>query len=187
MSQFEILFSLFGLVLGFSLVEILSGLVRATRNETRSASQLYLTCALGVLVSLDLITFWTVLYRSRDLLTVTTLILYAGFFITAVYYWAASLIFPAENERTADLDPHYMAVRRRVMGAVIFCNYGTYGGIWAASGRPPDPIDWVEIGIFTILFVGVIATKSKRASAAALTVTLAAYLTSAILRAAVTG
>jgi hypothetical protein len=182
-SNFEFVFSLFGLLLGFALVEVLSGFVRATRFWSReSNTELFLTCALALIVALDLITFWTVLFDAQRLLPTYTLALFVGFLVTAVYYWAASMIFPAE-ERPRNLDAHYFGIRRKVIGAILFCNYLTYSSIWAASGVAPAGTDVVEIGIFTLLCAGVFFARSWRTSAVALSLMVFAYLASAVLRA----
>jgi hypothetical protein len=182
-SNFEFVFSLFGLLLGFALVEVLSGFVRATRSWSReSNSELFLTCALGLIVAMDLITFWTVLFGAQRVLPTYTLALFIGFLVAAVYYWAASMIFPAE-ERPTDLDAHYFRIRRKVIGAILFCNYVTYSAISAASGTLPTIADLSEIAIFTLLCIGVILARSWRTSATALSLLILAYLASAVLRA----
>lgn len=183
MSTFEFVFSLFGLLLGFALVEVLSGLVRATSKPGHSARQLYLTSALGLLVALDLITFWTVLFWARETIPANTLTLYVGFAVSAVYYWAASMIFPDTAQPSVGLDAHYFAVRRRVIAAILLCNFATYSAIAAASGHLPDGVAITELSIFTLLLGLVMAAKSKRASATALTSVIVAYLAAAVIHA----
>jgi hypothetical protein len=181
MSAFEFAFSFFGLILGFTLVEVLSGLVRTTRGPHPSARRLYLTCGLGLFVCLDLITFWSVLFAAREFVPVNALALDLGFLITGVYYWAASMIFPDASE-AVDLDEHYFRVRRKVAGAVLFCNLAFFAAISAAMGRLPPVVGILEAATFDVLFVALILVRTKRLSAAVLTIILMSYLISAVLR-----
>jgi len=182
MSAFEFAFSFFGLILGFTLVEVLSGLVRTTRGPHPSASKLYLTCGLGLFVCLDLITFWSVLFAAREFVPVNAMTLNTGFLIAGVYYWAASMIFPEASAEAVDLDEHYFRVRRKVVGAVLFCNLAFFAAISAAMGRLPPVVGILEAAAFDALFVTLILVRTKRLSAAVLTVILLSYLLSAVLR-----
>ena len=57
MDAFNFAFSLFGLLLGFSLAEVLSGFARALKRG--SARKLgWLTTLLAIFVMLDLTSFW---------------------------------------------------------------------------------------------------------------------------------
>jgi hypothetical protein len=183
MSAFELAFSFFGLILGFALVEVLSGLVRATRERGKSR-HFYLVGALGLLVSLDLITYWSSLFGARDFLPANTLALYVGFVISAGYYWAASQIFPDRDEAEIDLDQHYFRVRRKVIGAILACNIALYVALTAALGRPVPLAGNIEIAGFMLLFVALVLVRTKRASAVLLTLTILAYLASAVARSA---
>jgi hypothetical protein len=183
MSTFEFAFSLFGLLLGFTLVEVLAGIVRTTRREGLAIRHLYLTVALGVFVALDLITYWTVLYASRDVVPGTTLALYVGFLISGVYYWAASMIFPDARDPQPDFDAHYFRVRRKVVGAVILCNLAMATSIIAAWGRLPPITGMVEFAAIFLLFAALMLARSKTANAVLLTLVILDYIGWAIWRA----
>jgi hypothetical protein len=182
MSTFEFVFSLFGLLLGFTLVEVLAGIVRTTRREGLATRHLYLTTALGVFVALDLITYWMVLWAARDVLPVSTLALYVGFLISGVYYWAASMIFPDAADQQPDLDAHYFRVRRKVVGAVIFCNLAMAASIITAMGRLPPIAGMVEFAVIFVLFAALLLVRSKAASAVLLTLVILDYIGWAIWR-----
>ena len=181
MTTFEFAFSLFGLLLGFTLVEVLAGIVRTTRSKGLATRQLYLTTALGVLVSLDLITFWTVLYAVRDSVPGHTLALYVGFLISGAYYWAASMIFPDAGKASADLDAHYFRVRRKVLGAVIGCNFAMIVSVTAILGRMPPFVGHVEFAFSMGLLIAVMLVRSKTLSAVLLTALILDYIGWAIL------
>jgi hypothetical protein len=182
MSAFDLAFSFFGLILGLALVAVLSGLVRTTRDWQPSARHYYLTCALGLFVSLDLITYWSVLFASRDFLPGNTLSLYVGFFISGIYYWAASMVFPDQSQGPIDLDEHYFCVRRKVAVAVLSCNVALYAALSAALGRLAPPAQILELAVFAGLFLALILVRTKRANAIVLTLVIAAYLASAVFR-----
>ena len=68
MSVFEMVFNLVGLVLGFALVEVLSGLSRMLRLRGK-ARMGWLTPLLGIWVLADVATFWGIAWNFRDLMT----------------------------------------------------------------------------------------------------------------------
>lgn len=77
MSNFEFVFSLFGLLLGFSLVEVLGGLgrtlkaARPSRTPGGAATRIAvgsLTPMLGLVVMLDLVSFWKLAWNMRDVI-----------------------------------------------------------------------------------------------------------------------
>jgi hypothetical protein len=79
MSAFEFVFSLFGLLLGLSLAEVLGGLARVLKQ--RKEVQLgWLTPLLGLLVMLDLTSSWALAYAIRDAIPATFLALAMGMF-----------------------------------------------------------------------------------------------------------
>lgn len=182
MSTFEFAFSLFGLLLGFTLIEVLAGIVRTTRRVGLAMRSLYLTGALGLVVALDLITFWTVLFGARDFVPGSTLALYIGFIISGVYYWAASMIFPEAGDPPPDLDEHYFRVRRKVVGAVVVCNLALALSISAATGRFPRFLGLVEFAEFVLLLGALMWVRSKAANAVLLTIVLLNYIGWAIWR-----
>lgn len=125
MSAFEFVFSFFGLLLGFSLVEVLGGLARALAARVRPApgdvGQIrigWLTPLLGLYVMLDLVSFWGASWSARENLTVSGPIMLGGLFFAGAYYLAAHLVFPPDPRTEPDLDAHYFRVRHLVLGAV---------------------------------------------------------------------
>ncbi len=172
MTPFEFVFSLFGLLLGLSLTEVLGGFVRAVTAKARRLG--WLTPMLGTIVMLDLTTFWSVAWVVRDRIPPTLLALVIGLIVSGIYYFAASLVFPREMDGAADLDDHYMARRREVLGAVIGSNLVVFIALYGLLRLPLTPDSFIAEA-FAIPMAVAILSKSKRVNAAALAVTLLIY------------
>ncbi len=122
MSAFEFVFSLFGLLLGFSLAEVLGGLARTLEARLRLGQSYrvgWLTPLLALFVMLDLMTFWLSAWRLREGLAVSGATLTAGLAFAGSYYLAAHLVFPPRDVDAPDLDAHYFRVKRWVL-SILF-------------------------------------------------------------------
>ena len=121
MSAFEFVFSLFSLILGLALATGLGGLAKAlkVRHKIRIG---WLTTLLGLFVSLDLVTFWAYGWAMKEAIPPTFPALFYGFVTTALYFVAASCIFPDEPDEWADLDAHFFRQRRIVLGGTFIAN-----------------------------------------------------------------
>jgi hypothetical protein len=121
MSAAEFVFSLFGLLLGFSLVEVLSGLVKTLklRGQVRIG---WLTPLLGLFVTVDLTSFWNVAWQVRDRMPVNFAILLLGLAIGGIYYFSASMVFPDKPEEWPDFDAWTAKHKRQVMSGVLAAN-----------------------------------------------------------------
>ncbi len=135
MSGFEFIFSLFGLLLGLALAEGLGGLSRALKSSDQIRIG-WATALLGVFVSCDVITFWMYGWALRDLLPMSWPVLFGGFVVTAIYYVAASLVFPSESEEWSDLDAYFDKHRRKVLGGVFVCNVVLLATVAMLTGLP---------------------------------------------------
>ena len=121
MSGFEFIFSLFGLILGLALAEGLGGLARALKASHRVRIG-WPTALLGLFVSCDVVTFWMYGWAIRDLLPLGWPLMFGGFVVTAIYYVAASLVFPDDPEGWSDLTAHFDKHYRKVLGGIFLCN-----------------------------------------------------------------
>lgn len=121
MSAFEFVFSLFGLLLGFSLVEVLSGLVRTMklRGTVRIG---WLTPLLGLFVMVDLTSFWSIAWQSRDLIPASFAMLLFGLAVCGVYYFSASMVFPEKPEEWPDFDEWAARHKHQVLAGILACN-----------------------------------------------------------------
>ena len=152
MTEFEFVFLLYALLLGLSLIELLSGMGRAL--ELKFASDAggksfkigWLTPALAVFVMLDLLSFWIFAWRVRELMTVSALSLLAVMMFASSYYLAARLVFPTEPARFVDLDTHF----QRVKGVIMMILIALVGVQWLYLLT----IDAIRDGLLTPLSVG---------------------------------
>jgi hypothetical protein len=191
MTDFEFLFSLYGLLLGFSLVVVLGGLARTFEAWVEPAAQQsgdapapagrrgYLAPLLGLFVMLDLLSFWAAAWAVRDMVSVSPRMLMAVLLFSSSYYLAAHLVFPREAPSYRDLDRHYFHVRRLVVGillgllAVQLLFYMSEPVMRAAISRP---VSIAATAILAALMVALMAVRGARANAAILVLLLLRYL-----------
>jgi hypothetical protein len=153
MTPFEFVFSLVGLLLGFSLVEVLGGLGKAVKAR-RKVSIGLLTPLLGLVVMLDLTSFWIIVWQARAAIPPTFEALMFSLLVTGIYYLAAILVFPDRPEEWESLDAYYPLHRRQIIAGVVACNILAHGANIAVGGEPP--VDAPRLGLF-ILFYGLLA------------------------------
>ena len=178
MTIFEMVFNLIGLVLGLALVAVLSGLA-ATINARPKRTTGWLTPLLGAWVVLDVSAFWGIAWEVRQLLTSLWPSLLIGVVLSSIYYLAAALIFPDDVKAHKDLDAHYWAVKRQVIGLVLFCDVSVLL-ITELLGRTPSA--WV-IGFNVVYFAVVLAAffASGRRTNIALLATLVVLMAAGFL------
>ena len=165
MSEFEFIFSLFGLLLGLSLTEILAGLARAIQARLQPGGTLRLgrlTPMLGAFVLLDLISFWQAAWVSRDAIAVSGHVLMAIMLFTGAYYLAASLVFPRDADAAGDHDAHFFRVRRIVIGvmlALLLCQLGYYASVPSLALLLHRPL---ALGLTVVLIALMLAAMLAR-------------------------
>ncbi len=116
LSQFEFLFSLYGLLLGLGVAELANGFSRV--YDKRKIQPIgWLAPGLAALLVSDLLTFWLTAWRYRDW-DVTYLLTFGATAVGLVYYFAASQVFPREGSDISAND-HAMS-RRRLLALSIF-------------------------------------------------------------------
>ena len=129
MSDFDFAFSLFGLLLGFTLVEVLSGLVRSiklVRTQPRAAAASirigWLTPLLALFVLLDVSSYWDNVWSIREHVTVGLDFIFAGLLITGTYYFAASMVFPDAVADWPNLDDWFWSHRQQALVPLFVAN-----------------------------------------------------------------
>jgi hypothetical protein len=186
MSGFEFVFSLYGLLLGLSLVEVLSGLAKAVEARFRPAGERaksvllgWLTPLLGVYVMLDLISFWGAAWVARDHLAVSGPVLFGGLVFAGSYYLAAHAVFPGEPAAHVELDSHYFRVRRWVFGVLttllsVQLVYWLSVPELAVAFRDP----WLLAGttVSFVLMISAMLVRGRLASILILTLLIGQYL-----------
>jgi hypothetical protein len=186
MSEFEFVFSLFGLLLGFSLVEVLGGLAKAVEARVRPVAGDeepvrigWLTPLLGVFVMLDLVSFWGAAWIARDGAVVSGRILFGGLFFAGSYYLAAHLVFPQSPRTERDLDVHYFKVRRLVLGtltALLALQLAYWLSTPELAGVFKNPILMGRVALSFALLAAAMIVRGRRANTVVLVLMIAQYL-----------
>jgi hypothetical protein len=175
MSQFEFLFSLFGLLLGLSLAEIFGGFAR-TVQARRKIRLGWLTPLLGLLVVVDLLSFWGRAWAERDALAVSFSLMVFITLLAGIYYVAASLVFPHDHDEWPDLDDYFMQHKGIVTGCVMGVNVLVIAGEAVQHGNPyRDPAFVIINLLFVATAAGIILARRKWLSGGLLVVMLSLY------------
>ena len=186
MDSFNFVFTLFGLLIGFSLVEVLGGQARAleaqmgaARAEHRAFRAGWLTPLLGLFVMLDILSFWGSAWVARDHLSMSGPVLLGGLFFAGSYYLAAHLVFPGEPTDWPELDDHYFLVRRPVLGTIM--TLATVQALYLLSlpgfaAAMTAPIVIGDITIFYALLLAGLFVRGKTANAIVLSLLSLRYL-----------
>src|SRR4051812_5296085 len=146
---FNFAFSLFAIILGLSLVEVLTGFARALKRR-RVVHLGWLTPLLAIFVMLDLTSFWESGWGARRFVDPQYGILLIGLFMCGLYYIAASLVFPSEfgegrqELRGADFDAHYVDHRRQVLGAILICDLMAMAPVLILRASEIPARVWIE-------------------------------------------
>lgn len=171
MEKFDFVFTLIGLILGLSLVEVIGGLAKAYKART-AVKVGWLTPMLGLWVILHVTSYWGVFWVIRDLLPGVWQTLGAGVLITGGYYFAASMVFPDEPGGLENLDDHYWRHKRQVIGITFVCTLA-FQAFGLALGRVWSPTAAVlNLAVFGAQLFTFFA-KGSRANIAGLAVLLA--------------
>jgi hypothetical protein len=128
MSNFEFAFTLFGLVLGLALAEVLGGFIRVlkARSVTPDADLVirigWQTPMLGLVVILDLVSFWYGAWLDREGIPINFASLVIAAAIAGIYFAAASLIFPDAPAQWPDLDDWFTRHKGQVAAGIFSAN-----------------------------------------------------------------
>jgi len=179
MSGFEMVFALFGLLLGLAIAEVLAGFAQTWKARLRAevAGTVpvrigWLVPLLGLLVITDQTGFWLTAYAFRDSIPLTFASLLAVLAVIGTYYLLATFVFPDEPEAWPDFDAYYLRINRIVIGGMLAINGAAIAvalaleaagqGIVEAEARGPvgDVALLLALPALTALFF----VKSKRAN-----------------------
>jgi hypothetical protein len=174
-THFEFVFSLFGLLLGLSLAEVLGGAVR-TLKARRRVRVGWLTPLLGLFVMLNLLSFWMAAWNAQALIPVAYPALLIGLAITGLYYMAASLVFPDDAEKWPDFDAYYFEHRRQVLGGIWLCNILAFALSWWIRHLTPTPLALAVDGVPSLLVLAAMIGRSRMIGLVALSGLAAIYL-----------
>ncbi|MGE0740702.1 MAG: hypothetical protein AB7O98_05105 [Hyphomonadaceae bacterium] len=174
MSAFEFFFSFYGLLLGFSVAELVGGFARVL-HERRSVRFGVLTPLLAVFVAADIATFWVqawTLFRNAPF---NFALLILSLVVASVFYVAATLVFPRDVKTSPNLDDHFWAQR----GLILLCVLGanvlmgvTFVTVMGRSGELDLLLGgyrWVGIAMFLTLTLAAALARGKAIVLALLT------------------
>lgn len=183
MSNFEFVFSLFGLLLGLGLAEVLGGFGN-TLQERDKIKVGWLTPLLGLLVALDLTSFWWFAWSVRNSVPANYLALLAGLLIFGTYYLVARLVFPRDHAQWPDFDDYYFRQKKWVLGGVVGCNVAASAAT-VALGAPlfGSVYSMVSLPLFYLLAMAAIFARGRTISVVLLSLLAAEYLVFPVLTA----
>ena len=137
MSAFELVFSLFGLILGLAVAVVIGGLSDLLRERRRIPIG-HLTPMLALFVLFDLSSLWVNTYDGMSDIQVAYGPFVAALVVAGAYFFAAGMIFPKTLSEWASLDDYYAGHHRWVFGGVIAANLGLLA-IEAMAQRSLEP------------------------------------------------
>lgn len=185
MTEFEFVFALYSLVLGLSLVELLTGLGRTLESKLgRNAEQRtfrigWLTPLLAIFVILDLLSFWMFAWAVRDVIPVTPAMVLGVVVFAGAYFLASRLVFPSHPEEFADLDTHYFRVHRVVFAMLVVMVLVQWVFIFATPQLMRFaflPIPLALTIVLLVLMLAAAVTRNRKASIVLLALLIARYL-----------
>ena len=162
MSDFEFLFSVFGLLIGLTFIEIAVKFADAIDAHSRRPIGV-LTPLLAFFVMIDVSGFWLFTWSLRSLLLVRWHIVFIGLAVAMIYYLSASLIFPRSGGEWKNLDDHYWARKRLVIGGILLVEGATMA--WQLTRAVPALSDswfWIYQLPYFIPMAPLLFSRSRR-------------------------
>lgn len=188
MSAFEFYFSFYGLILGLSVVEIITGLLRVLKHRQRARIG-WLTPMLALFVLLDISSFWLAAWNSMQGLDVSYRLIFIGLVIAGIYYAAASLVTPDDPAEWPDFDDFYDGHKRYVLAGVAITNFLAFevirmlsdGGLltWLAGFADPTVATTFLLNYALLLLLALI--RNRRINIALLAFGIGMYLLTAVV------
>lgn len=189
MQGFDLVFAMFGLVLGLAVTEVLAGFARVIKMR-RKAHVGWLTPLLGLFVLIDMTTFWNTIYSHREHLHANLATLLVVLAFVGSYYLISTLIFPDDPDEWPDFDVYYDRHNRQVLGGVLGLTLAlmVVAGITSAMGlkvkadTQGGPHGWITIvaalGHIPLLVL-LLIVKSRRLNVALLATEIVLMLVAA--------
>ncbi len=174
MTAFEFVFPLFGLLVGLSFAEMLSGLARSLKTK-REVHVGWLTPLLGTLILINLTMFWLGAWEVRDVAAPTSVSLLLILAIGGGYFLAASMVFPSPGTEVRDLDKHFMDNRKVALLAIAVCNLAYLALVAAEAARRLSAFWWIANILFLALLVAAAFARNSRVVLAILVTLIVAH------------
>ena len=149
------------MLLGLSLAELLGGFGRSLQKRAKLKVG-WLLPLLGLLVLLDVASFWMVAWSVRDAVPIDYFPMMIGLLICCLYYLVATLVFPHDLDEWQDLDIYYFQHRLLVIGGMIVCNGLAIAGVAALGVNPlPSFDDKVSIAVFLLSAAALVLARGQ--------------------------
>lgn len=123
MTDFELFFSLFGLILGLALASVAAGASDVLRERKQIAIG-RLTPILVAFLLCDLTSFWISSWTSLQGIRVGFPSMLWAMAMAVVYFFSATAALPKKAEEWPSLDDYYFGHYRWVLGGVLLANAG---------------------------------------------------------------
>jgi len=162
MTEFEFLFSVFGLLIGLTFIEIAIKFADAIDAHSRRPIGL-LTPLLALFVMVDVAGYWLFSWSIRSLLHVRWRTVFVGLTVALIYYLSASMIFPRSEGAWKNLDDHYWARKRLVIGGILLVEGATMA--WQLTRAVPALSDswfWIYQLPYFIPMAALLFSRSRR-------------------------
>ncbi len=162
---FAFMFAFYGLLLGLAVAEVAAGFSRAY-DERRTRRLGIVAPLFGILLLVDLITFWMNAWAYRELAEISYVTAFAAALVALLYYFAATQVFPKARD-TDTLDDHIMEHRREVAFCVLASNLLTQIPPATSAITTPWPMSdialWAGLNLtyYALLCIAALA-NSKR-------------------------
>ena len=166
MDAFSFVFSLFGLLMGLALAEVIGGFgtILEARHRVRVG---WLSPLLALLIAFDLTSFWMVAWQIRESIPVNFISLMVGLFIFGIYYLIAQLAFPDDLDLWPDLEAYYWRHKKLLLGGMYTCNLVALVGQQIIGLNPfGDANTMYALSAFTVGMAGAILLPGKRTNIA---------------------
>lgn len=182
MSAFEFFFGFYGLILGLSVVEVITGGARILKQRQRIRVG-YLTPMLGLVVLLDLSGFWSTSWARYQTIEVTSPLLVVGLAIAGTYYLAASMVFPDDLDAWPSLDHFYDTHKGWVIGGIWLAKTASHTVLLLVTGKT-DVLTrfWTQPALLAVvipmfaLMLAVCLVKNHRANGIMLMLIIGSYI-----------
>lgn len=155
MGAFEFFFSFYGLLLGFSVAELVGGFARLI-HERKAVRFGLLTPLLGLFVAIDIASYWVQAWLALRNAPFNYALLIIGLLVASIFYVAATLVFPREPKEWPNLDAHFWTHRRWVLLSVVLANTIMLAVVFSAAARAGEmhlvlhPVAVAGISFFTL-------------------------------------
>ena len=148
--QFDYIFELFTLLISLAVAEMLTGFSRILKLRARRKAGVapaaisvrvgWLVPLLGLLVLVDLGTFWSIIWTMRGVLDMRMATIFGVLVLIGGYYLIATLVFPDEPELWPDFDAYFWQQKRLVAAGVLLINIASTIASLMLGAQGPEQV-----------------------------------------------